>query len=105
MTSKAITAVKRTGSTAPNRMKRILFLIMIGCGGGLLADNTPVTIPATPAVAAAAPATGAAGRYLFIVETSKAMKREMPATIQSVQDLLTSGLEGQLRPGDTVGMW
>src|ERR1051325_2301542 len=44
-------------------------------------------------------------RFLFIVETSKAMKKQLPAAAQSVQELLASSLGGQLRAGDTLGIW
>lgn len=44
-------------------------------------------------------------RFLFIVETSRAMKKQLPAAVLSVQELVTSGLNGQLQPGDTLGIW
>ena len=46
-----------------------------------------------------------ADRYLLIVETAKAMKRELPAVQQCVRELLGSGMGGQLKPGDTLGLW
>lgn len=46
-----------------------------------------------------------AGRYLLIVETAKPMKRELPAVQQCVGELLASGMSGQLKPGDTLGLW
>jgi hypothetical protein len=33
------------------------------------------------------------------------MQRRSEAVLQTVQDLLTSGMAGQLRPGDTLGVW
>jgi hypothetical protein len=47
----------------------------------------------------------AGNRYLFIVETAKAMKPQMPAVRQCMRDLLGAGLGGQLRAGDTLGFW
>ena len=47
----------------------------------------------------------AGNRYLIIVETAKAMKPALRATRQCVQDMLASGLNGQLRAGDTLGLW
>ena len=44
-------------------------------------------------------------RYLFIVETSRSMQPRKDAVLQAVQDLLVSGMRGQLRPGDTIGLW
>ena len=46
-----------------------------------------------------------AQRWLLIVETSRSMQRRSEAVFQTVQDLLTSGMAGQLRPGDTLGVW
>ena len=44
-------------------------------------------------------------RCLLIVETSRSMQRRAEAVLKAVQDLLTSGLNGQLRQGDTLGLW
>lgn len=46
-----------------------------------------------------------ANRCLLIVDTSRAMERRSEATLRVVHDLVTSGLNGQLRPGDTLGLW
>src|SRR2546421_12310537 len=51
------------------------------------------------------PADGLANRYLFILDTSRAMKPREQGTLQAMQDLLASGLGGQLRRGDTIGVW
>jgi hypothetical protein len=45
------------------------------------------------------------GRYLFIVDTSFAMQRRAANTRKVVGGLLLSGLNGQLRPGDSIGVW
>src|ERR1051326_5923515 len=44
-------------------------------------------------------------RYLFIVETSRAMERRADGVLSSVQTLLNSAIGGQLRRGDTLGVW
>lgn len=44
-------------------------------------------------------------RYLFIVDTSAAMSRTAPGAQTAIGNLLRSGLSGQLRSGDTVGVW
>jgi len=44
-------------------------------------------------------------RCLLIVDTSRTMKRRAAATLKIVQALIASGLNGQLRSGDTVGLW
>ena len=44
-------------------------------------------------------------RYLLVVETSRSMQRRADGVVQTAQDLLMSGLGGQLRRGDTLGVW
>src|SRR5215472_6554827 len=44
-------------------------------------------------------------RYLFIVETSRAMQKREEGLKQAVTNLLGSGMRGQLQSGDTVGLW
>ena len=44
-------------------------------------------------------------RYLLIVETSRAMERRADGVLSSAQTLLNSAFGGQLRRGDTVGVW
>ncbi|HEY5481670.1 MAG TPA: hypothetical protein VIL39_09345 [Verrucomicrobiae bacterium] len=44
-------------------------------------------------------------RCLLVVETSRAMQRQSEAVRQIVQDMLRSGFGGQLRGGDTLGVW
>jgi len=45
------------------------------------------------------------GRVLFVVETSAAMSRRAPAVQTMIGNLLSASLHGQLRRGDTVGVW
>jgi len=49
--------------------------------------------------------TSQAHRWLLIVETSQAMQRRAAGTLEAVNSLLGSGMKGQLRPGDTLGVW
>lgn len=44
-------------------------------------------------------------RYLLIFETSSAMQRRLPATIEAVRALLGSHFRGRLADGDTLGVW
>src|SRR5689334_11779918 len=53
--------------------------------------------------AAAPPQEG--GRFLFVVETSTAMAPFEHAGGQTVFDLIFSGLDGQMQPKDTIGIW
>jgi len=46
-----------------------------------------------------------ANRCLLVVETSRSMQRRSDAVLQTVQEMLKSGLAGQLRRGDTLGVW
>src|SRR5580658_9096591 len=44
-------------------------------------------------------------RYLFIFDTSSAMKKRLPATTNQVDNLLESSMRGQLQEGDSIGVW
>jgi hypothetical protein len=68
----------------------------------LLAGLAPRPVCAQPDAAKAAPPSH---RCLLIVETSKSMQRRTNAVHGAVQELLASGLNGQLQAGDTLGVW
>jgi hypothetical protein len=63
---------------------------------GSLPGQTNVSKPAT---------TPGGNRFLLIVETSKSMQRRADGVQATIQDLFTSSMNGQLRPGDTLGVW
>jgi len=44
-------------------------------------------------------------RWLLVIESSAPMKRRATAALKTVDDLLASGMRGQLRTGDTLGVW
>ena len=44
-------------------------------------------------------------RYLLIVDMSLAMRPRAEAVRDLIGSLLVSGMNGQLRPGDTIGLW
>jgi hypothetical protein len=44
-------------------------------------------------------------RFLFIVDTSSSMRADALYVRDSITDLLKSAMQGQLRDGDTVGLW
>jgi len=44
-------------------------------------------------------------RFLFVIDTSSAMKARTNGVEQAVNELLASGMEGELRKGDTIGLW
>jgi hypothetical protein len=63
-------------------------------------------LSASWAAVTTAPRRGPEGnRFLFIVDTSSSMKRIEQAGRQVVFDLVNSGIEGRMQPGDTFGVW
>lgn len=76
-------------------MNRVSFLLKVVCllATWLAGQQAPAQVPIS------------SNRFLFIVETSRAMKKQLPGAVQSVQELLASGMNGQLQPGDTLGVW
>jgi len=46
-----------------------------------------------------------AHRWLLMFDTSSAMRSRSKATEETVQDLLTTGMHGQVHPRDTIGIW
>jgi hypothetical protein len=68
----------------------------------LVAVLAPCALRAQTNAAKAAPSSQ---RWLLIVETSRPMQRRADAVLQTVKDLLSSGMAGQLRQGDTLGVW
>jgi hypothetical protein len=48
---------------------------------------------------------GTSSRYLLVVETSRSMEKEKDGVLDLVSHLLASGMNGQLRRGDTLGLW
>jgi len=47
----------------------------------------------------------AENRFLFIFDTSADMKKRLPAVQAEVNELLANSLGGQLRAGDSLGVW
>lgn len=45
------------------------------------------------------------GRWLLVVNTSSAMERRARATEGVLGELLVSGMNGQMKPGDEIGIW
>ena len=71
-------------------------------------------IPAFALVALTAPlfsafcqtnATFPENRYLLVVETSRSMQRRSDGILGAVQQVLNSGAGGQMRHGDSLGIW
>jgi len=72
------------------RLLGALVLLSAGQLGG-----QPVAVPPLPS----------ANRYLLIVDTSRPMSARSHNMLKTVQDLLKSDLGGQMKPGDTLGVW
>src|SRR5262245_15657491 len=67
-----------------------------------LAFQSPLSLNAQPN------ATGTAARsnrYLLVVETSRSMQRRSEGVLETIQALLASNFGGQIRNGDTLGVW
>ncbi|MDB6056242.1 MAG: hypothetical protein JWO95_86 [Verrucomicrobiales bacterium] len=45
------------------------------------------------------------GRYLFLIETSEAMDANKVALRKAMRSIIESGLNGQMKYGDTIGVW
>ena len=43
--------------------------------------------------------------FLFIIDSSFSMSARKPAALKLVQDIITSGFNGQVEPGDSVDIW
>ena len=74
-------------------LMRTCLAALAGLGGAALTLCAQTNPPPAP------------GRYLFIVDTSAAMKRYAPAAYKAVENLLLSSMSAQLKRGDTVGVW
>jgi hypothetical protein len=88
---KACSAVLRT-SVASYRRIVLLFFVFSWLPGLNAQTNAP------------APA-ARSNRYLLIVETSRSMQRRSEGVFQAIHALLASSLGGQIRNGDTLGVW
>ena len=78
------------------------FATTLAAGLLCLSALSPALIQAQTGAASSA---AASPRYLLIVETSRAMQRRTQGALDTVKDLLESGMQGQLRPGDTISLW
>jgi hypothetical protein len=46
-----------------------------------------------------------ADRWLFVFDLSAQMKKDLPATAIALEQMLSTSADGQLRAGDSVGIW
>jgi len=74
-------------------MAALLALVILGRAASLCAQ--PATSQPEPP----------SHRYLLIVDTSRAMQGRERAVLKTVEELLKSRMGGQMRAGDTLGVW
>jgi hypothetical protein len=58
-----------------------------------------------PAVRAQPAVRNVDNRFLLIFDTSSDMKRRLPAVQKALTSILAASTNGQLHPGDTIGVW
>src|SRR5262245_54335607 len=70
----------------------VLLLVLLGClhSSARAQTNIPVV---------------SSNRYLFILETSRSMESRANGTRQVIQQLLATGMGGEMRAGDSFGIW
>src|SRR5689334_10730875 len=78
-------------------------IVTVAAAGWGLVLSVLCFAPSLPAQTAGA--MGSSGRYLFIVDTSYSMRRRADAVQKTASNLLLSGMRGELRRGDTIGIW
>jgi len=71
----------------------ICFLAVVFAGNPSLSAQPATNEPPAP------------HRWLFIIETSGSMRPRASATMSMVEALLTTGMRGELKPGDSLGFW
>lgn len=71
----------------------------------LLATDAFVANVAAQGDATPVPTAISDNRYLFVVDTSSKMKRHANDVLKTVGELIHSGANGQMRAGDTIGLW
>jgi hypothetical protein len=78
-----------------------------GAGGwrGALTCWLLLLVALSPAVNAQNSTNSVSNRWLLVVDTSKAMQRRAASVRQVAAGLVLSGMGGQIRPGDTLGLW
>jgi hypothetical protein len=64
-----------------------------------------LALPAPVLPGQSPPALETTGRYLFIVDTSSAMRPRARAVEKTVDNLMRSIMPAELRRGDTIGLW
>jgi hypothetical protein len=82
-------------STTSILSARFAGAIVALCAGIFLVSSAPAQPAANPV----------SGRFLLVFDTSSAMKKREPATQYAIERLFFAVMNGQLHPGDTIGVW
>ena len=107
MTSNITIGLKETNSAGdfrPNPVMRLRFfktLPSAGILGLLILLGLPLQLSAQTKDSNSPPS----NRWLVIMETSASMQPRAVTAEQIAAGLVSSGMNGQMRPGDTVGVW
>lgn len=80
-----------------------LYFRKISTAAGRFIAALPLLLLVSRVAAQSAPEPS--GRWLFVFSTSAMMQQNLPATEFEIRNILYSGLNQQLNPGDTIGVW
>src|SRR5262245_42805489 len=79
---------------------------LLACTLGWLLAAAVVMVSASPIHGASGTGEGqSARRYLFVVESSRAMQKRAQGVHDTLKALLDSNLSGQMQPNDSVAVW
>ena len=68
----------------------VFWLVLMACSGPLLAQNQKATVDS---------------QFLFALDTSSSMSRLSRSALDSISNLVSSGIQGQVQPGDAIRVW
>src|SRR5436190_11940011 len=104
--SKTTTSANNHDTGRADRMKRLLF-ILLSLAPALATLHAATTNSNPRTRTAPAPLRPALDgqRFLFVVDISSTMRANEAANRQALFDLIFTGFEGQMRTGDSFGVW
>lgn len=94
------TTAGRQPLTRPGKTRALLLLVLLALMGGF-----PHAFRSQAALAPPAEMDPNGERFLFIVDMSEDMESLQPATEAALYEMIGGGLFGQMRSGDTFGLW
>ncbi|HKI70638.1 MAG TPA: hypothetical protein VKA67_13705, partial [Verrucomicrobiae bacterium] len=87
------------------RVKKPASLIVTLMATGVFCASAQQPLRQSDVSAPAGERAPSSNRYLLIVDTSRSMRERTNAVGQLIQTVLLSGMDGQMRLGDTFGVW